>query len=213
MFKNLVDGQKTALPYIDLPVGWCCSLGSETPPFPPKMLALDCLTWEISRTLLRKLMQGRIVICLVAVWSIANWDLLMAQQSFTVSASHFGGGLDMRRDWKVQLVRSEITIERSGRTSRVKYVSTGALNGLRQSLRENDIFALRNVYGCSACSDNPSCTLEITDGVSTRRVQVYANFPHDRVDVQDTAEVSRFFSVWEIIKRLAGLSSVKDACR
>jgi hypothetical protein len=89
----------------------------------------------------------------------------------------------MSHDWKVKIVGSEITVERSGRRTRVKHVAAGTLNALRESLRENDIFALRTVYGCSACSDNPCCTLEIADAVRTRRVQVYADSPHGKVTV------------------------------
>jgi hypothetical protein len=159
------------------------------------------------------MLQVRIVVCLAGVWSLASSDLLNAQEGFSLSASHFGGGFDMRHDWKVKIVGSEITVERSGRRTRVKRISAGALNALRESLRVNDIFALRPVYGCSACSDNPCCALEVADGVRTRRVQVYASSPHDRVDVQDTAEVNRFISAWNAIKQLAGLSSAKDSCR
>jgi hypothetical protein len=161
-------------------------------------------------------MHVRVIICLcAAVWLLANSDLLKAEQGFTVSATHFGGGLDMRDDWGVRLVGSEVTLERPGRRTRVLHVSAGALNKLRQSLRENDIFALRDVYGCSACSDNPSCRLDITDGASTHRVLVYASFPpgSDRVDVRDISEVKRFMSLWRVIKQVAGLSSVKDWCR
>lgn len=118
----------------------------------------------------------------------------------------------MRHDWKVQLVGSEITIGRSGRRTRVQHVSAGALIAVRKSLRDNDIFALREVYGCRACSDNPCCTLEISDGVSTRRVQVYAPGTGGQ-GIQDDAEVRRFMAVWKIIKGITGLSSVKDACR
>jgi hypothetical protein len=119
----------------------------------------------------------------------------------------------MRHDWKVKIIGSEVTVERPGRRTQVKRVSSRAWNALRESLRENDIFALRTVYGCSACSDNPCCTLEVADGVRTRRVQVYASSPHDRVDAGSAAELNRFSSAWNLIKQLAGLSSVKDSCR
>jgi hypothetical protein len=157
-------------------------------------------------------MQVRVLSCFVAVWSLANSDLLRAQQSLTMSASQFGGGMDVRYVWTAHLVGSEIRIERIGRRSRVRHVSADALSALRQGLRENDIFGLRDVYGCKECSDNPSCELEISDGVNTRRVIVYAD-PFKRADVHESAEVSRFMSEWKIIKQLAGLSSVKDVCR
>lgn len=163
---------------------------------------------------LEGLMQVRVVICIAAAWSLANSDLLRAQQNLTLNASHFGGGFDMRHDWKVQLVGSKIKVERPGRRTRVQHVSASTLNTLSRSLRENDIFALRNVYGCSACSDNPCCTLEITDGVNTRRVHVYASPPGSQgFGVQDSGEIGRFLSVWKMVKQLAGLSSAKDACR
>jgi hypothetical protein len=139
---------------------------------------------------------------------------IRAEDGLVLTATHFGGGLDMRNDWTLHLVGSELTIERPRKKPRVKQLSASAVSVLRQSLNENNFAGLRDRYGCAECTDNPSCRLELKTASSSQVVVLYAYFSSESADTgaQEAAEVRRFVSIWRTIKQLAGLSSMKDLC-
>jgi hypothetical protein len=150
----------------------------------------------------------------ILIFSLSSDHAKAADDILELTATHYGGGLDMRYDWKLQLRGSEITIERPGKKPRTKKLSVSAISSFRRSIDENNFASLSGPYGCIACTDNPLCKVSLKTGSSSYEVRVYAYFSPERLDsdLREAAEVSRFISIWRMIKQVSGLRSVKDFC-
>jgi len=84
------------------------------------------------------------VSALGVLWVVAMLALTLdaRAQDLAVTARHFGGGLDVRHDWSVQLVGTEVTIERSGKSARrVRRVRGRDVNALKRSIEESGLFS------------------------------------------------------------------------
>ncbi|PYU91866.1 MAG: hypothetical protein DMG08_14250 [Acidobacteria bacterium] len=156
------------------------------------------------------------VSALGVLWVVAMLALALdaRAQDLAVTARHFGGGLDVRHDWSVQLVGTEVTIERSGKSARrVRRVRGRDVNALKRSIEESGFSHLHSRYGCFQCSDNPVCSLMVTLGGVTKEVRLYqymsSGLPLSSPEAED---VRRFMTVWRAVKRLAGLSGAKEFC-
>jgi len=137
------------------------------------------------------------------------------QGDFELNAGQTGGGFDMRDVWRVHIVGFEMRTERNGKSPRVRRLSSSQLNALRQSLDGNHLYDLRGSYGCSQCSDNPVCTIEVVSKERKKQVRVYGTLKGDgfQAGSPEGIEVQRFMSVLATIKRIAGLQGIKDICR
>jgi hypothetical protein len=161
----------------------------------------------------------RILPMLVAVAALgtglaAAGDAIPMAATPSLSAFHFGGGLDMRGDWKVRLSGMDLTVERVGKKSRKRRLSDAAARRLQSTVQANAFLDLRPRYGCSHCSDTPVCRLAVHDGQRIHEVAVFAReSERDVPDVEESAELKRFFTVWRAVKGLAGLADREDWCR
>ena len=102
-----------------------------------------------------------------------------------------------------------MTVERTGRKVRVRTVSQREMVALRRVLAQSRFSELEERYGClGSCSDFNECRLEVSQGGRVHKVVVYS----PAAQPGDGAQVWRFMSAWKAVKRVAGLSGLKDAC-
>ena len=133
-------------------------------------------------------------------------------EHLALAARQFGGGLDMKFDWSVQLSGSALTVMRPGRKARIKQLSVAQIHLLTQSLGRSGFSKLRPRYGCDSCSDNPVCSISASVEEWAREVSVYqyvSKAPGQ--ETEEGAELERFSQVWRVLKQVAGISS-RDLC-
>ena len=150
----------------------------------------------------------------VLILYFSSSHVIAADDDIIISAIHFGGGLDVRYDWKIDINGSLIKIERIGKKTHTRKLSAKALDSLRRSIKENDFSDLAGQYGCNACMDNPICRVKMKIGSTSKEVVLYPYFPQvdEYTASPEKNEVLRFMSVWNTIKQIASINSIKNLC-
>ena len=138
-----------------------------------------------------------------------------AGEELSFSAARSAGGVDVSRDWRVQIKGTTLTVQHfDDRPARTRRLSPTELDVLRRAVATPAFAGLRENYGCRICMDNPFCSIEVTSGRGTQHVVLFAY--HDSPPAPASAEgraVREFHRVWALIKQMANLKSVPDHCR
>jgi hypothetical protein len=145
---------------------------------------------------------------LVLILSLCISAPVKAQNEMSLVA-HQDLGLSFENSWTVRLSGSSLTVDRPSKKPQTRRLTEKELDQLRQALKESNWGALNSVYGCPrSCDDFPRCSIDATSGGVSNRVVIYQAEKPTPV----SKEVGRFLSVWKVVKALAGLVGVKDAC-
>jgi hypothetical protein len=149
-----------------------------------------------------RFIKGAAILCLLIC------PFITAQEAIWLVA-HQDFGLSGKNAWTARLTGQLLTIERPGQKPKSLRISEKELSELRQSLRTNNWTNLEKFHGASgSCNDCPRCLIDFPSGEFSNRVVIYQTDNESPVSPQ----TARFLSVWKVVKKLAGLASVKDAC-
>jgi hypothetical protein len=137
-----------------------------------------------------------------------------AEEGLTLTAAHFGGGLDMSSDWTARVVGSVLTVERPpGKMLPARKLVPDALLAIEQALDHSGFEGLREKYGCSSCNDVAVCRLVVTIHGTSHEVKVFSHSLQGSVpNAEEADEIKRFVSVWRTLKKQIGLGDSKDLC-
>ena len=146
--------------------------------------------------------------------TVGAGPMLGAGEPIELKASQMGGGIDMESDWAVQLKGPEVRVSRRGDSNaKTIRLSVGELETIQRALDQSQFSALRKEYGCTACMDNPVCSVQVSgSGAHTVAVHAYSSDGAPGPDTPEGRELRRFGLVWEAVKKIAGLGRTKNLC-
>jgi hypothetical protein len=143
-------------------------------------------------------------------------------EDLDLNARHFEGIVISKGTWTVHLKGNELKIERPGIDTELIVVSpekeasvriqTSDIEALKRIIDQSRFWTLRDRYGCTQCFDTGGCRLDVSSGTRKHTVLVLPYLGMSGPDQQDAADIRRFMEVWKMVKKIAGLSGVKDIC-
>jgi hypothetical protein len=152
--------------------------------------------------------------------AILAYSIPALGEDFELNARQFEGMVYSKFTWTVHLKGTELKIERPGteliiqspeKEARV-WVQTSDIEALRRIIDQSRFSTLRDRYGCTQCFDTGGCWLEVSSGFGKHSVLVLPYLDLSGPNQKDAADIQRFMEVWKMVKRIAGLSGVKDMC-
>jgi hypothetical protein len=145
--------------------------------------------------------------------AILVFSIPVLGEDLELNASNSLGFVMSKDTWTVHLRGTELKIEQPMKKKiKVKRIKPSDIETLRRTFDQGVFASLRSTYGCTQCFDAGGCFLKVSSGMWKHSVSVIPYINMSTEYQKDAADIRRFMEVWKLIKRIAGLSSMKDMC-